>query len=183
MGVSLLYHKQMKQKILNCGCHKVKEDGSCWTRNIQISKKGVAGFITKKSNKWEKMKLTRTKKGYMQVGLHKKSYRVNRLIADAFIPNKNNFPDVLHKDDCKANNNVNNLYWGNAKLNAQDRENNGNTAKGERNGMSKLTDEKVLKIKNLLETGNSLLNTAKEFGVSKKIVLLIKQEKIWKHIK
>lgn len=37
--------------------------------------------------------------------------RVNRLVALAFIPNPNNYPDVGHDDDNKTNNHISNLYW------------------------------------------------------------------------
>ena len=38
-------------------------------------------------------------------------YRVNRAVATAFIPNPNNYPQVHHIDENKANNSVDNLMW------------------------------------------------------------------------
>lgn len=38
--------------------------------------------------------------------------RVHKLVAEAFIPNPNSLPIVIHKDNNKKNNNVNNLLWG-----------------------------------------------------------------------
>lgn len=55
------------------------------------------------------------KKGYLKVGLMKgdKSikFRVNRLVAQAFIPNPYNLPQVNHKDGNKVNNSFTNLEW------------------------------------------------------------------------
>ena len=61
------------------------------------------------------LKPAMTYNGYEIVCLSKKSktkkFRVNRLVAEAFIPNPSNYPIVNHKDGNKLNNNVNNLEW------------------------------------------------------------------------
>lgn len=48
-----------------------------------------------------------------------KRLRINRLVADAFIPNPNNYNCVNHIDGNKHNNNVNNLEWCTFKENTQ----------------------------------------------------------------
>ena len=54
-------------------------------------------------------------RGYKQIVLSKnrkrKSYKVHRLVAKAFIPNHNNLPCINHKDEDKTNNCVDNLEW------------------------------------------------------------------------
>lgn len=43
-----------------------------------------------------------------------------RLVAKAFIPNPKGYPSVLHKDDNRSNNAIQNLYWGTQKMNVAD---------------------------------------------------------------
>lgn len=53
--------------------------------------------------------------GYLMVDIrkpgHRKSVGVHRLVAQAFLPNPNNLPQVNHKDEDKTNNRVDNLEW------------------------------------------------------------------------
>lgn len=46
--------------------------------------------------------------------------RVHILVAEAFLPNPNNYPIVCHKDNNKANPIVSNLEWGTASKNTKD---------------------------------------------------------------
>lgn len=54
-------------------------------------------------------------KGYLRIGLCKegkiKYYAIHRLVAESFIPNKDNKPCVNHKDCNPSNNKVDNLEW------------------------------------------------------------------------
>lgn len=52
--------------------------------------------------------------------------QVHRLVAEAFIPNPDNLPFVLHWDDVRKNNWVSNLRWGSPSENLHDTVRNGN---------------------------------------------------------
>lgn len=49
--------------------------------------------------------------GYIMVTLKGKSYRVHRLVAEAFIPNPENKPDIDHINTIRTDNRVENLRW------------------------------------------------------------------------
>lgn len=172
----------MREEVLACGCHKVTDAGRVYTRVLQYSAKGTQGIQTTIGSDWRPVTGTLTRSGYLQVGLHGKTARVNRLVAQAFIPNPDGLPESHHKNGNPADNRLENIRWGTAKTNAIDRDLHGRTARGERNAMSKLRDNDVRRIRTLLDT-RTLQSIADEFGVSKKLVLLIKQNKAWKHVK
>lgn len=63
-----------------------------------------------------------TGKGYLSVALFRNSVRksnsIHRLVAEAFIPNPENKPEVNHIDENKLNNDVSNLEWVTSKENS-----------------------------------------------------------------
>lgn len=73
-----------------------------------------------KSNKF--LKIIRHKNGYCFVELFNehgsKMKSVHRIVATAFIDNPENLPFINHKDECRWNNNVENLEWCTAKYNS-----------------------------------------------------------------
>lgn len=61
------------------------------------------------------------KDGYLLVNLYKdgkyKTFSLHRLVAETYIPNPDNKPQVGHIDENPRNNCWDNLYWTNAKNN------------------------------------------------------------------
>lgn len=85
-----------------------------------VSENGIV--VNTKTNKVLKPYVS--KRGYYRVKLYTvehsaKMFQVHRLVAQAFIPNPNNLPEVNHIDGNKLNNCVDNLEWCTAKDNTK----------------------------------------------------------------
>ena len=59
------------------------------------------------------------KNGYLRINIKRRNYGINRLVAETFIENPNNYEIVNHIDCNKHNNNVENLEWCSRIMNAQ----------------------------------------------------------------
>ncbi len=71
----------------------------------------------------KELRKEKTKGGYLRVTLYKngkqKHFLIHRLVAQAFIPNPKNLPEVNHIDNNPVNNRVENLAWCTAKENSR----------------------------------------------------------------
>jgi hypothetical protein len=104
--------------------------------------------------------------GYLRVyvGGGKKNQKqeyVHRMVAETFLPNIDNKPQVNHLDSDRSNNNIENLEWVTASENAQHGARNGNY-RGAKSSFN-LNDAEKWK-KRLLE-GESLRAIARSIGV------------------
>lgn len=82
----------------------------------QVSNRGIVKSLNyRRTGKERIMKGVPDGYGYLQVKLCKdgkdKKCRINRLVAQAFIENPDNLPEVNHKDENPKNNCVENLEW------------------------------------------------------------------------
>lgn len=113
------------------------------------------------------MKHTLSKDGYAQMELrHKeighKYILVHRVVAEAFLPNPDNLPQINHKDGNRCNNNVNNLEWCTAKENVNDQ-----IRRSGREALIKVIREKCGRKIKCLETGKvfeTINQASKELG-------------------
>ena len=132
-------------------------------------------------------KENKNSRGYRVITLTKnkieKSYSVHRLVAETFIPNIYNLPQINHKDGNKMNNKVNNLEWCNQSYNMKH---------AYKNGLEIKKCKKVNQYdldNNLIMTWNSVKEASKKLGIkSQKIYLVCNSKRnkagnyIWRYV-
>ena len=153
------------------GCMKVvAEKGEIWKRAIRkgveidryVSSLGVV--IDLKGNV---MKLCDNGAGYISVarGEGRREY-VHRLVAETFIPNPNNLPQVNHIDCDKSNNCVENLEWISGRDNIKDAHAKGRMKKrSERGTISILSKDQVVTLYRSVLNGRGISEMARELGI------------------
>lgn len=117
-------------------------------------------------------------KGYLRVSISKKLIFVHRLVAEKYVPNPNNLPQVNHKDGNKLNNNADNLEWVDNLENRTHAVKTGLHLSGEKATNHKLDWEKVEFIRSHLEISSTEL--ARKFGVSRGTINDVKNYRTWK---
>lgn len=82
--------------------------------NYEVSDLGNVRRILK-SGKTKTLKSVDNGNGYMRLNLYKNGkqakHYIHRLVANAFLSNKNQLPEVHHIDHDKTNNTLKNLEW------------------------------------------------------------------------
>ena len=99
---------------------EIWKDKKNYEGRYQVSNCGRVKSLNYHRMGFEKILKTKVDKdGYLTVMLNnpRKTFRVHRLVAEAFIPNPDNLPQVNHKDENKQNNVVTNLEWCDVKYN------------------------------------------------------------------
>ena len=127
------------------------------------------------------------RKGYKLVNLgyegRKQTFQVHRLVLEAYDgPSQNR--QCRHLNGDSSDNRIENLAWGTAIENAQDRINHGHQAhmKGEQHGRSKLTRKDIMDIRKLATTGVTQKAIALKYGVHQCAISRIIHRKRWRHI-
>lgn len=125
-------------------------------------------------------------RGYLivtvRVGGIKTCKGVHRLVAEAWVENPNNLPEVNHKDCNKLNNCADNLEWCTRGYNiGYTYETEGRSATGENNARCRATEIEVKHICELLQQGLAAA-TIRDKGHDYSLVRAIKSRKNWSHI-
>lgn len=173
------------KKLKKFGDYQISNFGNIKSPDVEMKTPTGKNWI----RKGKLLKPYKSKKGYLSVDLRingkRKIMLVHRLVAETFIPNIYNKPQINHIDGDKTNNNVNNLEWCTNGENQLHAFKNGLQKGNFKHPNSKLTLEQVLYIKNNCVLGskkNGIQTIAKKFGVNNSTVKQILQGKSYRYI-
>jgi len=137
------------------------------------------------------MKQNNDTKGYPSIMLRVnnviKTLRIHRLVAQAFIPNPENKPQINHINGIKTDYSIINLEWCNQSENNTHAYKTGlrtsECVRGINSNHSKLTEENVLEIRRrFLNENISRKELSEIYNVSRRNICHIINNEIWKHI-
>jgi uncharacterized protein (UPF0248 family) len=96
------------RRVIQDNRYEVSEFGDVRSTFMKVVEKNTGKTYYKKPRILSQFK---NKKGYLLVQLGQRSIPVHRIVAMAFLENKENLPQVDHKDCDKTNNHYTNLDW------------------------------------------------------------------------
>lgn len=113
---------------------------------------------------------------------YRKMVLIHRAVAEAFIPNPENKPQVNHIDGIKTHCYWRNLEWATVKENIDHAYNTGLHKRGSNSSLAKHTEEEVHRVCKLLEAGWRPVDIANKLGVDQRFVNNIVNKDAWMHI-
>ena len=108
--------------------------------------------------------------------------RIHTMVLETFVGPRPDELECRHLDGNSLNNNLSNLKWGTRKENSEDTQKHNGPRIGSNNPSVKLTDEMVIEIKQLLESGKKQAELAAKYGVTISTISSINLKTSWRHI-
>ncbi|PHE75181.1 endodeoxyribonuclease [Bacillus wiedmannii] len=170
------------------GLYEITEDGRVFRKERTVKTTKKNGQIYNQKLKRLELKQQVIKCGYLSVHLFKngkvKFIQIHRLVAQTFIPNLGNKPQVNHINGIKTDNCVSNLEWVTRSENLKHAFANELliAKRGTEHTLSKLNDNDIREIRKMSANGISKMQISKEFNVSRSLISHIVSRKRWKHV-
>lgn len=166
--------------------YRVGSDGSIWSRRL------TGSGSNRMRESWRPLSTAyhqRKSGGYRAISITlcssngRRQVSVAHLVLEAFIGPRPAGGEACHfPDRDPRNNRLDNLRWGTPKENSKDREIHGTTARGGRNGNSRIALEQVRAIRSDAKSGLNLSEVARKHGVGRTTVGNIVKRRTWKHV-
>lgn len=144
-------------------------NGKYGVRIVPRKKKGILN-----SNNYIKIQLRNGGKIYTKA--------VHRLVLETFVGKSPKDMECRHLNGIRNDNRLENLKWGTKKENEEDKKIHGSVIKGESSPSSKLTNKKIIFIRQRKKEGETLMSLAKMFNVCESSISRIVNRITWKHI-
>lgn len=141
------------------------------------------GHVQGPSRRWLKL-FPKGDRAYLHFNLYRDrkwlQFPVHIVVCRAFHGERPDGMIVRHLDGDATNNHADNLKWGTQIENEADKVLHGTAPQGERHPHAKLTEEQVLRIRDLTSATHAELAAA--FGVSPSTILNIRAGQTWRHL-
>lgn len=155
--------------------YMVGTDGSVWSSRRRLGR-------------WKRLRTFPDKDGYQVVSPVSEDgvarpLKVHRLVLTTFVgPCPEGMESCHDPDPTRTNNRLSNLRWGTTHSNHADKTKHNTVARGESVATAKLDAASVLRIRALIESGNSISSIARLFNVARKTIRLIREGRTWRHV-
>jgi hypothetical protein len=163
----------------------------------EVSDRGrVRSYFQRKGRQWkgawkhaeapQRIIKPRISRGYLTVSLCRDGKRhtvdIHRLVLLAFIGPCPPGMEACHGDGVRHHCTLNNLRWDTTSNNHLDKREHGTDSRGEKSGKAKLTDDQVIKIREMASKGCGCRKLAKIFPATYGHIAKIIRRELWKHI-
>lgn len=167
---------------------------SKWKAGRRRRSRTSVGWESRLGDTWTRLEPWIMARGYLGVTLRREGVYhrrlIHRLMLEVFVGSCPDDMEGCHRDGNKMNNHTSNLYWGTHFENMQDSKRHGTTTFGEKNPQSKLIEEDVLKMVDIINEkhakgyrqGISYDEIGEMFGVTGDTVKMIANGTNWSYL-
>lgn len=165
--------------------YRFGSDGSIWSCHRM-----GPNPLRKLGSTWRQMRVHPKKVGtpHLEIGIMNRDGKkitrfVHKLIIEAFLgPCPKGMLARHFPDRDPANNHITNLRYGTAKQNAEDRDRDGKTVRGEKHHRAKITDNDVREIRAAPNGYGQIKELCDKYGLDRTVIWQIRKRKIWTHV-
>ncbi len=163
------------------GYYKISTKAEVWSCRVSGNKEGKKG-------EWKRIKGSIHPNGYRMTDLYKngkkKTYFLHKLVLITFRGPRPFGKQARHyPDNDKLNCNLSNLHWSTPKVNMKDKIKDKTDSKGIKNGMAKLNERSVLKIRKEYASGHfTMRELADLYFMSVYAIYAVIRKKNWSHV-